>query len=107
MADWRKAEYLPGPDLRTKAERLQFLEKAAFTHHHPTGTCRMGGDDLSVVDPGLALRGVSGLHIVDGSVIPAITTGPDNATIVAIAERASDLLRGLPPAAPFDPRGVA
>ena len=106
LAEWRKAEFLPGPNLRTREDRLQFLERAAFTHHHPTGTCRMGGDDQAVVDPNLAVRGVSGLHVIDGSVIPAITTGPDNATIVAIAERASDLLRGLAPAPPFDPRGL-
>ena len=105
LDDWRQAELLPGPEVRSREERLRFLAQAAFTHHHPVGTCRMGGDDLAVVDPALAVRGVEGLHVIDASVMPSITTGPINAAIIAIAERASDLLRGTAPLAPFDPRG--
>ena len=103
LADWRAEELLPGPACRTAGERRAFLEKAAYTHHHPVGTCRMGTDADSVVGPDLAVRGVGGLYVVDASVMPAITTGPTNAAIIAIAERASDLLRGrepLPPARP-------
>lgn len=101
LADWREDEYLPGPGCRTRADRLAFLGKAAYTHHHPVGTCRMGQGDDAVVDPGLKLRGVEGLYVMDASVMPAITTGPVNAAIVAMAERASDLIAGrpvLPPA---------
>ena len=104
LGAWRKEEWLPGPNLRSRTERLAFLEKAAFTHHHPVGSCRMGGDDRAVVDPSLAVRGVAGLHVIDGSVFPSITSGPNNAAIVAMAERASDLLRGRDPLPPFDPR---
>ena len=106
LEEWREEELLPGLAVRSRAERLDFLAKAAFTHHHPVGTCRMGLDDLAVVAPDLSVRGVHGLHVIDASVIPAITTGPPNAAIVAIAERASDLLRGRAPLAPFDPREV-
>jgi choline dehydrogenase-like flavoprotein len=101
LADWRAAEILPGPACVSRRERLGFLAKAAYTHHHPVGTCRMGLGKDAVVDPGLGLRGMDGLHVVDASIMPSITTGPVNAAIVAIAERASDLLRGravLPPA---------
>lgn len=104
FSDWRKEEYLPRKKLETRAEKLEFLEKAAFTHHHPVGTCRMGSDDEAVVDPALTVRGAEGLHVVDGSVIPEATTGPNNAVIIAMAERKSDLLRGRVPKAPFDPR---
>lgn len=103
LSDWRLEEYLPGPDVRTEFDKRAFLEKAAFTHHHPVGTCRMGIDADAVVGPDLKVRGLDGLIVCDGSVIPSITTGPVNAAIVAIAERAGDLLRGRVPLAPYLP----
>jgi pyridoxine 4-oxidase len=57
-----------------------------MTHHHPVGTCRMGSTAGSVVDPDLKLQGFEGLHVVDASVIPAITSGPIHAAVLAIAE---------------------
>ncbi len=108
MAAWRAAELLPGPTAaRSRAERLGFLARAAYTHHHPVGTCRMGVGCEAVVGPDLRLRGLDGLHVVDASVIPQITTGPVNAAVVAIAERASDLLRGRKPLAPRRPAELA
>jgi choline dehydrogenase-like flavoprotein len=109
LGDWRAAEVLPGPgpgDADRTAKRA-FLEKAAFTHHHPVGTCRMGVNGEAVVGPDLKLRGFENLYICDASVIPAITTGPVNAAIVAIAERFGDLLKGRTPLAPIDPRMAA
>jgi pyridoxine 4-oxidase len=104
---WRGAEVLPGAPLATRAEKLTFLEKAAFTHHHPVGTCRMGGDDGAPVDPMLGLRGIAGLHVCDASIIPRITTGPVNAAIVAMAERGADLLMGRAVLAPDLPPKMA
>lgn len=101
LTEWRAEEVLPGPAVKTKADRLAFLEKAAFTHHHPTGTCRMGTDAGAVVGPDLKLRGREGLYVCDASVLPSITTGPINAAIVAVAERLSDLLRGHAPLKPM------
>jgi choline dehydrogenase-like flavoprotein len=103
LSDWRLDEYLPGPSVRTTAEKRAFLEQAAFTHHHPVGTCRMGLDAEAVVGPDLAVRGLDNLSVCDASIMPAITTGPVNAAIVAIAERFSDLLRGRVPLAPYLP----
>src|SRR5215468_149976 len=97
LADWRAEELLPGPGCISKRDRLAFLAKAAYTHHHPVGTCRMGHGEAAVVDPDLRICGIEGLYVVDASVIPRITTGPVNAAVIAIAERASDLLRGHKP----------
>jgi pyridoxine 4-oxidase len=107
LSSWRAEELLPGPGVVAKSDRAAFLEQAAFTHHHPVGTCRMGSDEGAVVTPELSVRGVDGLFVIDASVMPRITTGPVNAAVVAIAERASDLLLGRRPLAPVPlPTGV-
>jgi len=85
LADWRERELLPGP-LETQDDIDRFIAEAAITHHHPSGTCRMGKDERSVVDPALKLRGLDNLHVVDGSVIPSLTAGPIHAAVLAIAE---------------------
>lgn len=103
LSDWRQEEYLPGPSVRTSTEKRAFLEQAAFTHHHPVGTCRMGSDGEAVVGLDLAVHGLDSLFVCDGSILPAITTGPVNAAIVAIAERFSDVARGRTILAPYLP----
>ncbi len=100
---WRAEEILPGRECSTRERRLSFLARAAYTHHHPVGTCRMGTDGDAVVDPALKVFGVDNLHVVDASVFPAITTGPVNAAVIALAERTSDLLRGRVPLAATAP----
>jgi choline dehydrogenase-like flavoprotein len=106
LAEWRGEEVLPGPGVTGIAAKRDFLEKAAFTHHHPVGTCRMGKGKDAVVDSRMNVFGVEGLSVCDASVIPSITTGPVNAAIVAIAERYSDLLKGKPPLTPFVPQEI-
>jgi pyridoxine 4-oxidase len=106
LAEWRLDEYLPGPSATTTAAKRAFLERAAFTHHHPVGTCRMGTDEGAVAGPDLGVRGIDNLFVCDASIMPAITTGPVNAAIVAIAERFSDLMRGRAPLAPYLPTGA-
>ena len=92
-APWRGEELLPRPsDLTSREARLAFIEDAVVTHHHPVGTCRMGTDPAAVIRPDLSVAGVPGLYVVDASIFPSLTTGPVNAAIVAVAERASDLL---------------
>lgn len=86
LDEWRDHEVFPGMDAQTDADIDAFVANAASTHHHPCGTCRMGRDDGAVVDPDLRLQGYDGLYIVDASVIPAITSGPINAALVAMAE---------------------
>lgn len=85
LGDWRERELLPGA-LETEAAMDAFIAEAAITHHHPCGTCRMGADARSVVDPALKLRGLDNLHVVDASVMPSLTAGPIHAAVLAIAE---------------------
>lgn len=82
LGDWNDGEILPGAGVGADADVDAFLARAAMTHHHPVGTCGLG----DVVDGSLKVQGLDGLHVVDASVIPAITTGPVNAAVVAIAE---------------------
>lgn len=95
LGDWAERELLPtADDLADAAAIDRFVARAATTHHHPCGTCRMGRDERSVVDPRLNVRGAEGVSVVDASVMPEITSGPVNAAVVAIAERAAVLLSG-------------
>jgi len=100
LDDWRAEELLPGPQIHDTAQRMSFIQRAAYTHHHPVGTCAMGTHAQAVVGPDLAVHGIDGLYVVDASVMPTITTGPVNAAIIAIAERASDLIAGRRPQPP-------
>jgi choline dehydrogenase len=86
--EWRKAEVAPGPD----AEVRRFIRAACISYHHAVGTCRMGVDDLSVVDPQLRVHGVEGLRVADASIMPAITSGNTSAATFMIGEKAADLL---------------
>ena len=69
------------------------VARTTFLIYHPVGTCRMGGDDEAVVDPQLRVNGVDGLRIVDASVIPVVPRGNTNAPVIALAERAADVIR--------------
>lgn len=86
MNDWRLSEHLPGDDVQSDSELDAFIAAAASTHHHPAGTCRMGGDPHAVVDSDLRLVGLDNCYVVDASVMPTLPSGPINASVVAIAE---------------------
>ncbi|WP_287211159.1 GMC family oxidoreductase N-terminal domain-containing protein [Mesorhizobium sp.] len=86
LDEWRDVEILPGSQVQSDDGLDAFIASAASTHHHPAGTCRMGGDADAVVDPDLRLNGFDNVFIVDASVMPTIPSGPINAAVVAIAE---------------------
>lgn len=89
---YRGAEILPGSGIDEDAEIEEFLRRTVEVNYEAVGTCRMGHDPLAVVSDRLEVHGVSGLRVVDGSVMPRITTGDPNATIIAIAEKAADMI---------------
>ncbi|MDT5100284.1 MAG: 4-pyridoxate dehydrogenase [Mycobacterium sp.] len=90
------AEEIPGEQVQTDREWAEFLKANAFRPYHPVGTCRMGSDDRSVVDPQLRVRGAEGLRVVDASVFPTITSGNTNAPTIMLAERGVDLMLNNP-----------
>ena len=75
------------------AQLDDFIRDTAETLYHPAGTCRMGQDDLAVVDSRLRVRGTDNLRVIDASVMPSIVTGHPNAAVVMIAERAAEFVR--------------
>jgi choline dehydrogenase len=79
---------------------LAHVRQTAQTIYHPVGTCRMGSDPESVVDPELRVRGVEGLRVCDASVMPSTPRGNTNAPVIAFAERGADLIRGTVAAVP-------
>jgi choline dehydrogenase len=92
MRPYVKREVKPGPEAGSDAELLEFCRNTGATIFHPTGTCRMGVDPLAVVDPRLRVNGVSGLRVIDCSVMPTLVSGNTNAPAVMLAEKAVDLI---------------
>ena len=93
LAPWRGTELSPGPDAQDVESLHRNLRANVGTYFHPVGTCRIGTDDLAVVDPELRVHGVDGLRVADASVMPSVVSANTNATVLAIAERAASLLR--------------
>ena len=91
---YRGDELLPGPKVETDAELAEYVRRRVETLYHAAGTCKMGVDPMSVVDPRLRVHGVRGLRVVDASVMPTLPGGNTNAPVVMIAEKAADLIRG-------------
>lgn len=88
-------EFMPGTKFQTEEELAFAAGNIGTTIFHPVGTCKMGRDtdSMSVVDSELRVKGVKGLRVVDGSVMPQITSGNPNSPIIMIAERAAELIR--------------
>jgi choline dehydrogenase len=85
---------IPDREPRTDEELAAFIRQRAETLYHPVGTCRMGTDEMAVVDPALRVRGLEALRVVDASVMPGIIRGHTNSPTIMIAERAVDLILG-------------
>ena len=101
LAPFNGGELSPGPAVDTAAEILDWVARDAETALHPSCTCRMGTDRMSVVDPTtMAVHGLTGLRVVDASVFPYITNGNIYAPTMMVAEKAADLILGEPPLRP-------
>ena len=92
MKKFEPKEFLPGPEYADDADLAREAGNIATTIFHPVGTCKMGSDPMAVVDQRLRVHGLSGLRVVDASVMPTITSGNTNAPVVMIAEKASDMI---------------
>jgi len=103
FAPYDTGEISPGPSVSTSEEILDWVARDGETALHPSCTCRMGTDEMSVVDPlSMEVHGTEGLRVVDASVMPYVTNGNIYAPVMMIAEKAADLILGneaLPPLA--------
>ncbi len=93
-------EAFPGADVVDESTLQSYIRSKGKTVYHPVGTCRMGTDDMAVVDPELRVRGVRNLTVVDNSIMPTLISGNTNAPAIMIGEKASDMLRGIAPLQP-------
>ena len=95
---YNDGEISPGPGVATDEEILDWVARDAETAYHPSCTARMGTDEMSVLNPlTMQVHGVEGLRVADASAMPYVTNGNIYAPVMMLAERASDLIRGLTP----------
>ncbi|MFP3385791.1 GMC family oxidoreductase [Tritonibacter sp. SIMBA_163] len=92
LAPHEPQEILPGPDCISDGDILGAVGDIATTIFHPVGTCKMGTDNGAVVDPELKVHGLSGLRVVDASIMPKIVSGNTASPVVMIAEKAADMI---------------
>jgi len=91
---YRGSELQPGPGARTRRSIEVWVRKTAGTVHHLSGSCRMGADESSVVDPELRVRGVCALRVADASIFPSIPSANTAAPAIMVGEKAADLVLG-------------
>jgi choline dehydrogenase len=94
---YRGKEISPGLDCQTDEQLDEFVRNHGETAYHPCGTCKMGTDEMSVVDGEGRVHGVEALRVVDASIMPLIITGNLNATTIMIGEKIADNIRGRQP----------
>jgi choline dehydrogenase len=93
IAAYSVGEVRPGTPIETIDDVREFAQASGTTIYHPVGTCKMGEDPMAVVDSRLRVHGVSGLRVIDASVMPTVTTGNTNAPTIMIAEKGAAMIR--------------
>ena len=95
LSDIVGRELGPGSEAQSEAEIVAYVrDRASGTIFHPVGTCKMGTDEMAVVDPSLRVHGLEGLRVVDASVMPTLIGGNTNAPTIMIAEKAASMMLG-------------
>ncbi len=94
MNKYRGEEFRPGPLTQSDEQILDYVRAEAESVYHPVGTCKMGSDEMAVVDERLRVHGVKGLRVADASIMPKLISGNTNAPTIMIAERVAELLTG-------------
>ncbi|MGO4625116.1 GMC family oxidoreductase [Ensifer sp. 2YAB10] len=89
-----KTLHFPSRDVRTEADYIAYTRQYGRTSYHPTCTCKMGRDGMSVVDPQLRVHGLDGIRICDSSTMPSLVGSNTNAATIMIGEKAADMIRG-------------
>jgi choline dehydrogenase len=93
LSRWVKEEIAPGANIQSDADLRAAVREQTISQWHMVGSCKMGLDEMAVVDPQLRVYGVTGLRVADASVVPSVISGHTQAAIIMIAERASDLIK--------------
>ena len=93
FSPWIKQELMPGTGVQSEKQLHDFVRNAADSYHHQVGSCKMGSDNMAVVDAQLRVHGVQGLRIADASVMPVVPSGNCHTGVLMIAEKASDLIK--------------
>jgi choline dehydrogenase len=86
-------ELLPGPEYKSDDDLIRFVRERCDSYHHQAGSCKMGQDEMAVVDPQLRVYGVEGLRIADASVMPSIVTGNIHTCVLMIAEKCAEMVK--------------
>ena len=94
MQHWIEAEHLPGGDAVGDDALLEHARRYGGSIFHPSGTCRMGTDNMAVVDAELRVHGITALRVADAAIMPTVVSGNTNAACIMIGEKAADLVRG-------------
>lgn len=102
FAPFRGAEISPGADAVDDGDVDCYIRETVESSYHPCGTCKMGSDELAVVDADCRVRGLDGLRIVDSSIMPSIVSGNLNAPTIMMAEKAADMIKGVQALEPSD-----
>lgn len=95
--EYRGRELSPGPEVQSDEELNTWLRDAVESAYHPSCTCKMGSDEMAVVDSECKVIGIEGLRVVDSSIMPSIVSGNLNAPTIMLAEKAADIIRGATP----------
>ena len=101
LSDFCEEETIPGKQISTDDQIIDYARKFGSTVYHPIGTCRMGNDPNSVVDLDLKVRGIKNLRVIDASIMPSMLSANLNAGTMMIAEKGADLILGKTPPEPI------